>query len=487
MKYLIPAWLVFASFVWASPCANKTFSLDAYGGNNGASILLMDIVRDLSKQCQISVIFEDDRSRERLNRPVDLVSLQDVSLEGLFDFLFEAHNLFYTFDTRKNLVRVGYYETANINVDYINMSELKTESVKSITVGAKAGDNSEDTFNVGQGSNADFTTVTATSMFTFWIKLKEHLENLLQTDEDYNSDINKILVDQDAAIVTITASQRQMQKVRTYLKHLEKNMHSQVMIEAYLIELQYSEGTSRGVDWEDLKLTLNPSASFNTRYVSDGTVSKKPEYSYIFDTGISPTGIIDFLDTYGDVDILSNPKVLTLNNQPAVINVGKQLSYLYQTGSVGQTDAGNLNSSITYELGSVFVGLTLNIIPEITEDNHIIMRVNPVSSELLNDENLDAQDTSSRSMPPDTRIKQMSSIVKVKDGQQVLLGGLIEKRSEADNSKVPILGDVPLFGRLFSHEGTKVSKNELFILIVPTLIKGNSFPSLDEAISKRLN
>jgi len=228
MKYLIPMWLVFASFTWASVCANKTFSLDAFSANS-SSLRLIDIVRDLSQQCQLSVIFEDDRARNRLNRPVDLISLQDVSLEGLFDFLFEAHNLFYSYDLRRNLVRVGYYETVNIDVDYINMSELKTESVKSITVGAKARNNDND-----QGSNTDFTTVTATSLFTFWAKLKEHLEDLLKTDEDYDGTINKILVDQDAAIVTITASQRQLQKVRQYLKHLEKNMHAQVMIEAYL-------------------------------------------------------------------------------------------------------------------------------------------------------------------------------------------------------------------------------------------------------------
>jgi general secretion pathway protein D len=480
MKYLFPLWLVFASFAWCSTCANKTFSLDAFSAQS-SSLRLIDIVRDLSQQCQISVIFEDDRARNRLDRPVDLISLQDVSLEGLFDFLFEAHNLFYTYDWRRNLVRVGYYETANIDVDYINMSELKTESVKSITVGAKAGDNNDDTFSVGQGSNADFTTVTATSLFTFWAKLKEHLEEILKTDEDYDPAINKILVDQDAAIVTITASQRQMQKVRQYLKRLEKNMHAQVMIEAYLIELTYSDEKSMGIDWSQMDLNLLPKASYLAN--SDGLSSN----FFSFSANFTPEGVMRFLNTYGDVEVLSNPKVLTLNNQPAVINVGKQLSYLYQTGNIGYADSGNINSSTTYELGSVFVGLTLNIIPEITEDNHIIMRVNPVSSELLNEESMNSEDSSGRTMPPDTRIKQMSSIVKVKDGQQILLGGLVEKRSQADNSKVPLLGDVPLLGRLFSHEGTKVSKNELFILIVPTLIKGDSFPSLDEAIIKRLN
>ncbi len=489
MKYLIPLWLVFVSFIWASPCANKTFSLDAYGSNSGANLRLMDIVRDLSQQCKISIIFEDDRARDRLDRPIDLVSLQDVSLEGLFDFLFEAHNLFYNYNSNMGMVKVSYYNTENINIDYINMSELKTESVKSITVGARPGNTNSETMTSGAGSNSDLTTVSSVSAFTFWSNLKTNIEEILRMDQDYDSNFNRIIVNQDAAILTVAATKRQMKKIRNYLKTLEKSMHSQVMLEAYLLELTYTDSKSSGIDWQDLELNLNPVATYNSGYVRDvasnpSLIGSATNYSYVFDAAISPLGIISFLSNYGDVEVLSNPKILTLNNQPAVINVGNQLSYRYQSGTVSYSDTA---PSITYELGSVFVGLTLNIIPEITEDDHIIMRINPVASEEKIDGNTGINPDGGRIMPPDVRIKQMSSIVKVKDGQRVMIGGLIEKTNNQDSSKVPLLGDIPVFGKLFSYENTTVNKKELFILIVPTLIKGDSFPSLDEAISKRLN
>jgi general secretion pathway protein D len=204
-------------------------------------------------------------------------------------------------------------------------------------------------------------------------------------------------------------------------------------------------------------------------------------------------GLIDFLSRYGDVEVLSNPKILTLSNQPAVINVGKQLSYLYTNGSIAAANTQTL-ATTTSTLGSVFVGLTLNIIPEVTEDGYIVMRINPVTSELLG-EDLNASTamgssdigSSNRTMPPDTRVKQMTSIVKVKDAQKVLIGGLIEKKTYNYDNKVPVLGDIPFLGRLFHGSTASTRKSELFILITPTLVKPDVFPSIDDAILKRFD
>jgi general secretion pathway protein D len=263
-------------------------------------------------------------------------------------------------------------------------------------------------------------------------------------------------------------------------------MHAQVMIEAYLVELTYADYNTSGVNWSDFSLSLkgNYSNSFNNIGVAH------PAYTFGID--FNPLGMIDFLSRYGDVEVLSNPKVLTLSNQPAVINVGKQLSYLYQNGSISSADL-QTAATTTNTLGSVFVGLTLNIIPEITDDGYIIMRINPVTSELLGGDNNASsvagtnEVAANRTMPPDTRVKQMTSIVKVKDSQKVLIGGLIEKKTYNYDAKVPVLGDIPLLGRLFHGSKASVRKSELFILITPTLIKKDIFPSIDDAIMKRFD
>lgn len=486
MKHIILI-LTFSTLLFAGVCDNKLFSLNANQAGN-STLTLMDIISQSAKECQISVIFDDKRSRTRLSQTMDLINIKDYTLEALFNFIFTEHNLFYTYDSQSSVLRVSYYKTENFNIDYVNVSELKTESVKSITVGAKAqtDDDDDDEAFSKEGSNSDLTTIKTTLSFTFWNQLKNHINEILTIDEDYDESINKVLVDRDAAVVTIAGTQRQLRKVKKYLDKIKSRMHNQVMIEAYLLELTYSDSNTSGVNWQNFEIKLDPSAAFYDAY---HTNSKK---TYSFNANISPSGIIDFLNKYGDVEILSNPKVLTLNNQPAIINVGEQLSYLYPSGEIGYTDSGRLASTQTYTLGSMFVGLTLNIIPEITEDNHIMMRINPVSSELANqkDESKISTDESKqtqRTMPPDTRIKQMSTIVKVKDNQRVIIGGLIEKKQASSNSKVPILGDIPLLGKLFSYNGKDTKRSELFIILTPTIIKNNEFPTLDDAIEKRLN
>jgi len=511
MKKILLLLLLLATFLNAKECTDKRFSLNAYQ-ERGSALSLMDLLRDVAQTCDISVVFEDSRARDQLSKPLDMVNISDYTLPELLTFIFDDHNLFYTYDESQKVIRVSYTKTVNFNVDYINMHELTTTSSKSITVGPGSGTtgsigtsgvsgNYGTTGSIGttgtagttgmggqsSGSNSDYTSVRAVSTFTFWDQLHDHIQQILQVDDEYNEAINKTLVSRDASIITVSGTKRQIGAVKRYLDKLETRMHSQVMIEAYLIELTYNDYNTTGVNWSNFALSLNGSyaASINNQGIAS------PVYS--FGMNFDPLGMIDFLNRYGDVEVLSNPKVLTLSNQPAVINVGKQLSYLYSSGSITTTTTGAPSAATTNTMGSVFVGLTLNIVPEVTEDGYIIMRINPVSSELLGEDtnasNFESTNvvSSNRTMPPDTRVKQMTSIVKVKDSQKVLIGGLIEKKTYHYDNKVPILGDIPFVGRLF--HGTKAStrKSELFILITPTLIKKDLFPSIDDAIMKRLN
>jgi len=505
MKKIFLLLLLIFGLLQAQECENKRFSLSAYQ-NRGSALTLMDLVRDVAQTCHISIIFEDQRARARLSQPLDMVNIQDFTLPELFTFIFDEHNLFYTYDENKGVVRVAYNKTVNLNIDYINMSELITESSKSITVGPGANTgiasngstgsnnnnyssngNSSGTNGSGNGSNTDYTNVRAISTFTFWDQMREHIQQILQVDEEYDPAINKTLVNRDAAVVTITGTKRQIDSVQRYLNKLQSRMHAQVMIEAKIIELTYNDYNTSGVNWSDFSLSLE--GSYANSYNNIGVAH--PVYS--FGVNFDPLGMIDFLNRYGDVEVLSNPKVLTLSNQPAVINVGKQLSYLYQNGSIASSDT-QTAATTTNTLGSVFVGLTLNIIPEVTDDGYIVMRINPVTSELLG-EDLNAStvmgtnevSSTNRTMPPDTRVKQMTSIVKVKDSQNVLIGGLIEKKTYNYDNKVPVLGDIPLLGRLFHGSRASTRKSELFILITPTLIKQDVFPSIDDAILKRFN
>lgn len=503
MTKIVYLFLLLAGLLHADGCTTKRFSLNAYQ-NHGASLTLMDLLRDVTQTCNISVVFQDKRARDRLSQPLDMVNIRDYTLPELLTFIFDQHNLFYDYNPQTALLKVSYYNTVSYNVDYINIDELTTTSTKSISVGSGSSSASTGTGGVGtgttatgtagttggnsasggSGSNTDLTTVTATSTFTFWNQLQNHIQEILKIDEDYSETYNKTLVNRDATSITVSGTKRQLHEVEEYLAALKKRMHAQVMIEAHLIELTYNDYLSVGVNWSDFSLALkgNYANSINNIGVAN------PVYS--FGVNFNPAGMIDFLKKYGEVEVLSNPKVLTLSNQPAVINVGQQLSYLYENGVIASADS-QTSATITKTLGSVFVGLTLNIVPEVTEDGYIIMRINPVTSELTTDSELSSSSTpvtnANRVMPPDTRVKQMTSIVKVKDAQKVLIGGLIEKKNFRNDTKVPLLGDIPGLGWLFHNKTDVTRKSELFILLTPRLVKGDVFPSIDDSIVKRFD
>ncbi len=504
MKRTVAALLFSTLLLFGSTdCSTKLFSFKT-GGQSG-SVKLYDLLENLADTCEFSVMFSDSEARRVLNRPLKMVYIKDYALEDMFHFIFDDHNMFYRYDPERKVLRVSYIETKSFHIDYVNLSELKTESVKSITVGASGGQTGYQTaggyntsgsgaysrsgYGGSGGDNSDYTTIKTVTEFNFWSNFKRQIDAILQRDEDSHTVKSKALINNEAGIVTVTGTKRQIERVEKYIEHVMGRLHKQIMLEARLVELRYNDRNTSGVDWSRFDLSLKGEVS-DTYERGIGSATKRPFYSFSYN--FTMDGLLDFLQHYGDVNTLSNPKIMTLNNQPAVINVGDQINYKYQTGAITTTTTGNPVGTNTYQLGSVFIGLTLNIVPEVTDDGFIILRVNPVVSEMLQD-NIAAgttysqqpaatTDQSVRSMPPDVKIKQLTSIVKVKNGHKVIIGGLISNRSYSTNTKVPLLGDIPLVGRAFSHTGTESQKVELIIILTPKIVDGTSFPTIDDAL-----
>jgi general secretion pathway protein D len=174
-----------------------------------------------------------------------------------------------------------------------------------------------------------------------------------------------------------------------------------------------------------------------------------------------------FLKTQGDVYAISNPKVMTLNNQPALITAGTEL--FYRTINTSTLAGGTTGEqAVTEVISSVFAGVLLDITPGISQDGSITLRINPSVSDVVG--NL-SNDNSQRRMPPDLSRRQISSVVTVKDGTRIILGGLINRKSSSTTTKVPLLGDIPVLGYLFKQEGVTEKVEELVVIIEPHIVK----------------
>lgn len=154
-----------------------------------------------------------------------------------------------------------------------------------------------------------------------------------------------------------------------------------------------------------------------------------------------------------------------MNNQPAIITVGDNINYRIAE----ETNNDDTNSrTITYNNYSIFVGVLLNITPEITKNGEIILRINPSVSSLKDDSAL--ENGTIREIAPDTKERKLSTVVKVQNGNTIILGGLIAKGVKNTGSHVPLLGDIPLLGEAFKYKGEEEITTELVFVITPRLI-----------------
>ncbi len=476
-KFLI--FYLFLMTLFGAECDNRLFNLTAYS-ESGNAIRIKDVLMDLSNSCDITVVFKDREAKKNIYRPLDFVNIKNYTLNELLDFLLGESNLFYDYDSKRRLLKISYFRTKNYIIDYINLTSMISESKKSITLGAQGSENENSYSNSEEegsnGQSVDYTTIISKSEFTFWKNLQRHLNAMMQEEGEKG---HSVYINKDASLITVTGNKRQLNRVERFLNRLMGRMHKQVLIEAKLIEVVYNDSQTTGIDWSKFSLSISGSRDAATMRQNGVSINNFSTPNYFLGYNFSVEGLFDFLKKYGDIKVLSNPKILTLNNQPAIINVGDQISYRYPTGEVVYSTSGQPYTSSTYNIGSSFVGITLYVIPEITEDNQIIMKINPVTSELLKDSNQSLQSID-RSLPPDIKIKQLTSIVKVKDGQKVLIGGLISKDYSTQHNKVPLLGDMPVVGKLFHSTQKRKKRSELFILIAPKIVKENSMPTIDE-------
>jgi general secretion pathway protein D len=216
-------------------------------------------------------------------------------------------------------------------------------------------------------------------------------------------------------------------------------------------------------------------------YTDDVTPRNAGLFSATSNTDV--TEVIKFLSTQGDVKTVSSPRVMTLNNQPALISVGQELFYKIKSASTASSGGGAVAAEGEM-VDSVFAGILLDITPEIDDNGMVTLKINPSVSDTVDTVNADS---GVRTIPPDLKRRQIASVIKVKDGQHAILGGLISSQTGFKDNHVPFLGEIPGLGSLFKRQ-EKINKvEELVFIITPHIVKNSKSVSLKDLGYSKLN
>ena len=472
------------SFQASADCSYELFSVSSAKGTK-----IIDFIDQLSDQCEFSLIVTDPNAQQFLNTKLNKTYLKNLTINEVLDIILLENNLSYKLEN--NLLKISYLTTKIFGIDYI-LSQRKATGKTDITLsssasmGATGGTSSATTGTTNTAGSGAITEsgmkIEATDEVIFWSELDLELQRVLNRPEDtYKAEAP--IINKNAGLITVTATIKQMNRLEKYLKRLQDKVQLQVLIDVQLLSITMSEGKTTGVDWQQLYALQNVTLEFGggtgTKTSEDGSIFDPTRYVTIQGGG-SLNEVIKFLQTQGDVNSISNPKVLTLNNQPALITAGTEYFYKIKQETNQQGASGGIASTTQNDMvQSVFAGVLLDITPEIADDKTITLKINPSLSETREDISKDSNEE--RVMPPDLNRRQLSSVVTVKDGNRIILGGLINTKTIRESNKIPILGDIPGINYLFKYESNTKQVEELVIVIETHIIKkSNNKISLSE-------
>jgi len=427
-KIFIIIYFMMISILYASNCNKKMFTMHLQN-----PVKFSDILSDISSECNINIIIKDEKAQKILNSNINYINVDNVSLQDFLNILFTAKNLF--FELKNNNLYISYYKTKTFKLDFVPNS----------TTGTTNMDTTDNSVNTNYS-------------FDFWSSLQNNLVNILS---NIDSDYKKPVIDKNSGLITVTANKSQMLQIQNYLNDLSQRLHKEVFIDVKIYSVELSASHKTGIDWSKFSLQMNGSAPIRAKYLG-GSES-------IFNSGtFNLSGMLNFLSQNGNVNSISNPKIVTLNNQKALIRVGSTIYYKYANNvTTGQSGT----PQVSYTIDSTFVGVILDITPQISANGDVILSISPRISSFKNLTQLTDQN---RDMPPDTKDNSLISVVRMKNNQTLILGGLITNDNVITKNGVSVLKEIPLIKYLFSSKERITNKKELVFVITPHIIDLNT-------------
>ena len=384
----------------------------------------------VTQKCNINIVYEDEKARNEVKNKMPFLRVENYTLQQILDLILSKRGLFYKLND--DTLEISYYKTKTYKLDFISSNR------------------------VGE-SNLDATDSKVKNEYTFdfWDKLQNNIETILKnTSNDYKPPI----IDKTVGLITVTGNKKQIDAVDKYINTMMNRLTKEVLIDVKIYTVELSSSHKTGINWSQLSIQLSKSGvPLRGTYIGGAQ-------SVFSDATFNISGLLNFLAQNGNVNSLSNPKVVTLNNQKAIISVGDTIYYKYAS-KVSSDNSGNPNTEYTIE--SKFVGVVLDITPQISDNGEIILSIAPRISAFKDPSQLKSD---TRDMPPDTKDNTMLSVVRLKDNQTLVLGGLITNDKSLQVNGVPVLKEIPLVKYLFSSKDEVTSRRELVFVITPHII-----------------
>ncbi|AIV06812.1 MULTISPECIES: pilus (MSHA type) biogenesis protein MshL [Vibrio] len=422
------------------------------------------------------------------------VNLSDVTLDEVLNVVQDM----YGYDVVKSGKVIQVYpagmRTVTIPVDYLqfkrsgrSLTSIVTGSVTSAGTSSSGGSSDDSDSSDSNNNNGDSSTTSTggTRIETitesdFWPMLQQAVANLIGSGQGQS-----VVVTPQAGVITLRAFPDEIREVREFLGVSQERMQRQVILEAKILEVTLSDGYQQGINWSNMTASIGNSGSVVIN--RPGPTGGLPPLDAIGSllggqTNITISdgnfsAVMNFMATQGDLNVLSSPRITAANNQKSVIKVGTDEYFVTELSS-NAGNGENSNAVPEVELTPFFSGISLDVTPQIDNKGNVFLHVHPAVIEVeeeIKKLNLGGDFNNVQLPLAKSSIRESDSVIRAKDGDVVVIGGLMKQQNIEQVSKVPFLGDVPALGNLFRTINNVSQKTELVILLKPTVVGVNTW------------
>jgi len=445
----------------------------------------------------------------------------DQTLPQLLSRISRQIDMRYEVDGKNLLVMRDAPYLRLYRIDYVNLAR-NSSSLVSLSTQVAGGGPAGGGGGSGAGGGTNSTsTISSTSNNRFWETLVNNIKDILrETDRVVQAPVSAALVSAPAqppsaqgpgtpvvlpaaatpaastqpgsefreaasvisnpetGVLSIRATSRQHEKIQEFIDQVMANAKRQVLIEATIVEVLLNNNYQRGIDWSRLRSRGGSGFQFQQSSVNSPASINTNSFVAGYALGsFNFTAALRLLESFGDVKVLSSPKMSVLNNHMATLRVADNVVYFEVTANTVASANAPATTTFTTVARTVPIGFLMSVVPQISDADTVLLNLRPTISRLVRfvaDPN-----PSLGAVPnlvPETQTREMESLLRVQSGQTAVLGGLIQDDARSTVDGVPGVSRIPGLGALFSQRQDTNRKTELVIFLRPTVIRD---PSMD--------
>lgn len=364
-------------------------------------------------------------------------------------------------------------ETRIFSINYLGFTRTSDSfvSVRSGLVSQQQSSTTTSTGSTTTGSESVSTpssSVKTESKSDFWKELGMSLETIIGKEEGHKVYINPV-----AGMVVLRGTPEQLDKAKMYMINLNKVMSREVLIQAEIVKVRLNKNYDAGIEWSLLGGSFSPNGVISNTagdVTSTFINSINPILSISTQTG-KLSAVMKFLSTQGNVQVLSSPRITSMNNQKAIIKVGADEYFVTDFSSTVSGSGQDAQATQDVDLNPFFSGISLGVTPMITNDDGVMMHIHPIISEVKDlTKNITIGGNADSIPSAFSEIDESDNVVYARSGQIIIVSGLRQNTAAERLGSVPGVGKIPVVGALFRRTNQAAEHEELVILLKPTIV-----------------